>query len=105
MIMIVEQSVEWELAEETEVVGEKPPQFNFVHHKSHMTLTELEPGWEAGHWPLTAWAMARPQITTSKLRMTQAQWMHLWIRDGPRVAYTMKRRGRWIMWDLHFSLR
>jgi hypothetical protein len=42
--MIVEQSVEWELAGETEVLGENLPQCYFVHHKSHMTGRGLEPG-------------------------------------------------------------
>jgi hypothetical protein len=51
MMMIVEQSVECELARETEVLRVKLLQFYFVHHKSHMTWPGLEPGpprWEAG---------------------------------------------------------
>jgi hypothetical protein len=37
MMMDVEQSVECELAEQTEVLGGNLPQFHFVHHKSQMT--------------------------------------------------------------------
>jgi hypothetical protein len=37
MMMNVEQSVELELAEETEELGENLPQCYFVHYKSHMT--------------------------------------------------------------------
>jgi hypothetical protein len=49
-MMSVEQSVEWELAEETEMLGENLPQCHFVHHKSYMTRRGLESGlprWEA----------------------------------------------------------
>jgi hypothetical protein len=54
MMMSVEQSVAWELAGETEVLGESLPQRHFVHHKSHMTLAGIEPGpprWEARDYP------------------------------------------------------
>jgi hypothetical protein len=37
MMMSVKQSVEQELAGETEVLGENLPQSYFAHHKSHMT--------------------------------------------------------------------
>jgi hypothetical protein len=49
MAMSVEQSVE-SVAGETEVPGENFPQCPFVHHKSNLTWTGLEPGqprWEA----------------------------------------------------------
>jgi hypothetical protein len=47
-MMSVQQPVEWELAWETEVLGENLPQWHFVPHKSHMTWTGLEPGSRGG---------------------------------------------------------
>jgi hypothetical protein len=44
MVINVEQSVEWELGRETEVLWENLPQYHFVHHKSHMTALDLNPG-------------------------------------------------------------
>jgi hypothetical protein len=49
--MNVEQSVEWELVGETEVLGENMPRCNFVYQKSHMSCYVLEPRsprWDAG---------------------------------------------------------
>jgi hypothetical protein len=67
MMVIVEQLVEWKLAEETEVLGENLPQRHFAHHKSHMTRSGLEPGSQR----LTAWAMARPYYMVS----VEARWL------------------------------
>jgi hypothetical protein len=50
--MNVEQLVEWELAGEIEVLGEKLPHSHVVHHKPYVTSPEIEPGLplcEAGH--------------------------------------------------------
>jgi hypothetical protein len=41
MMLNMEQSVEWELAGETEVLGENLPQCHFVHHKSYITWPDL----------------------------------------------------------------
>jgi hypothetical protein len=49
-MVIVEKLVEWRFAGKTEVIGENLLQHHFVHHKSHMTGPEFEPGsprWEA----------------------------------------------------------
>jgi hypothetical protein len=74
MMMTVEQSVEWELAGETEVLRENLPQCHFVHHKSHMTYPWIEPRtsqWEA--WRLTVWAMAWPDGLCHYLMVAQPQ--------------------------------
>jgi hypothetical protein len=47
MMMSVEQSVEL-LAGETGVLGENMPLFRFVHHKSHMTCQDSNPGPSSG---------------------------------------------------------
>jgi hypothetical protein len=43
-MMSVEQWVEWELVGEIEALGENLPQGHFVHNKSHMNWSGLEPG-------------------------------------------------------------
>jgi hypothetical protein len=47
-MMMMENLVEWRLAGETEVLGENPPQRNFVHHKSHLPDPGSNPGRRAG---------------------------------------------------------
>jgi hypothetical protein len=59
MVMSVEQSVEQELAGETEVLRENLPQCHFVNHKFHMTLDRTR-ATAVGSRRLTALATARP---------------------------------------------
>jgi hypothetical protein len=50
-MMNMEQSVEFKLAGETEVLGENLPQCHFVYNEPHITWPGLEPEpplWEAG---------------------------------------------------------
>jgi hypothetical protein len=56
-MMSVEQSVESELAGETEVLGENLPQRHFVHHKSPLTWARTRAA-AVGSQRQTAWAMA-----------------------------------------------
>jgi hypothetical protein len=65
MMMNVEQSVEWELAAETEVLGENLPQHQFFRHKSHMTWPGIEHGRRSGK-PATN----SPSYDTAKYRHT-----------------------------------
>jgi hypothetical protein len=67
MMMNVEQSVEWELAEKTEILGEKLPQYNFCPPPIPLDLT-----WDqtrtvvVGSRRLTAWAMAQRHFCSSQ---------------------------------------
>jgi hypothetical protein len=48
--MNVGQSVEWEVAGETKVLGENLPQCHFAHYRSHVTSLGIKlglPRWEA----------------------------------------------------------
>jgi hypothetical protein len=56
--------VEWRLAAETKVLGEKPAPAPLLSiTKSHMTRPGFEPGPPRWDQRLTSWAMARPEIT------------------------------------------
>jgi hypothetical protein len=76
-MMSVEQSVEWELAGETEVLGENLPQCHFVHHKTHMTWPGSNPD-RSGEKPMTnhlSYGTAFGQIL---LRWSDLGWWNMW---------------------------
>jgi hypothetical protein len=62
--MSVRKSVEWELAEETKVLGENLPQWQFFHHKYHMTWSELEP--EPTRWEKNSTLNLRKSLSKKK---------------------------------------
>jgi hypothetical protein len=66
-MMSVEQSVEWKLAGETEVLGENLPQCLSVHHKPYLTWPGLEPGRRGG------------KLATNRLSYGTAIWVHVII--------------------------
>jgi hypothetical protein len=69
MLISVDQSVEWELARETELLGKNLPQYLFVHHKSHMKWSGIEPEppqWAAGDWQPNYGTAIRKVTTVSQ---------------------------------------
>jgi hypothetical protein len=71
VVMIVVQSVEWELVGEPEVLGEYLSQCHFVHHNSHLTWARTRAS-AVGSRRLTVWAMARPMYWISGHRKTRS---------------------------------
>jgi hypothetical protein len=66
--MIMEHLVVWELAGETEVLGENLPQWHFVHNNLNWDGTRAS---VEGSRRLTAWAMTRPTNTLAVKMLEQ----------------------------------
>jgi hypothetical protein len=93
-MMNVEQSVEWELSGEIEVLGENLPQCHFIHYKSHMTWPGLETGlplWEAGDLPceclgIVASFLLIPCVAYSSALKVELICPHRNVGDFPKYA-------------------
>jgi hypothetical protein len=112
--MSVEQSVEWELAVKTKVLGEILSQCHFVYHKSHMTWPKLEPGpprKEAGDKPPELWhgrygGQLRIYRISSRVQPTRGVPPSWWLGIGLTTQHKIVllrniRQGLelgWIFW-------
>jgi hypothetical protein len=104
MMMCVEQSVEWTLAGETEVLGEILLQCHFVHHKSHMAWDRTRAA-AVGSRRLTAWAMERPS-RSPKYHLKIQFLPHrkpLYYRSQPVNAVCGK--SRCLLWESYGTLK
>jgi hypothetical protein len=64
MMMSVEHSVEWELAEETEVLGENLPMPICPPYVPHELIRDRTLAAAVRSRRLTAWAVAQPKVDT-----------------------------------------
>jgi hypothetical protein len=82
MMMNVERSVEWELGGETEVLEGNLPQCHFVHHKSHMTWPELEPGRRGGKPATNRLSYDTASLRGSNPRTAYNTYLGEWTRPN-----------------------
>jgi hypothetical protein len=97
-MIIVEQSVECELAGEREVLGENLPQWHLVRHKSHMIDLDSNLGRRRGK-PVTnrlgyGTAQLPPYWTFILLKMSLNGFVLFWCIYQPRL-YVVTLRTEW----------
>jgi hypothetical protein len=85
--------MEWELAEETEVLGKNLPYYSFVHHKSQMIWRRLEtwpPWWKAGDYtpePYHGPSLPMANLTTNLNLLWGCEFMQQYL-DFPLCILT-----------------
>jgi hypothetical protein len=87
IMVIVGQLVEWRLAGENKGLGENLPQCHFIHHKSHMTRSGLEPWsprWESSNYFF--------------FNLNTGGWSPYWVHSALRPHLAYYTCPGWLWW-------
>jgi hypothetical protein len=83
----MEHLVEWELAGESEVLGENLPNSRFFHRWSYMIRIGIEPEPQGGNWRLTARIMEQPNTGDTKVLRWEPSWGSFTRHPSSQSAY------------------
>jgi hypothetical protein len=98
LLMNMERLVEWELAGETEVVGESLLQCHFVHHKSHITLDRTRTAAvEIRRLTARVYGTAKIRLLLSTVvdRTCYLTWISKFFPHTPRTASIARVLDNW----------
>jgi hypothetical protein len=93
----------YELAGETEVLGENMPQCHFVHHTSHMTWSGFEPG-SPELWHYLIWTLQNRIVPSFHRFSRNLSPFVLYFKMLSRIMSEFNRSTCYFQFLLHCSL-